>query len=54
VQRHRSLVDELKALGVPVFSQWVPTVEFTAGAGVLIGTLLRSPRLACLSSSSSP
>jgi hypothetical protein len=33
--RHRSFVDELKALGVPAvgFNQWwVPTVEFTAGS----------------------
>jgi len=40
--RHRSLVDELKALGVPAvgFNQWwVPTVEFTAGGAVLIGFL---------------
>jgi uncharacterized membrane protein YphA (DoxX/SURF4 family) len=41
-ERHRSVVDELKALGVPAvgFNQWwVPTVEFTAGGGVLIGFL---------------
>ena len=41
-QRHRSFVDELKELGVPAvgFNQWwVPTVEFTAGGGVLIGFL---------------
>jgi len=40
--RHRALVDELKALGIPAvgFNQWwVPTVEFTAGGGVLIGFL---------------
>ena len=40
--RHRSFVDELKALGVPAvgFNQWwVPTVEFAAGGGVLIGFL---------------
>ena len=40
--RHRTFVDELKALGVPAvgFNQWwVPTVEFTAGGGVLIGFL---------------
>ena len=40
--RHRTFVDELKALGVPAvgFNQWwVPTVEFTAGGGVLIGLL---------------
>src|ERR1700746_1137750 len=42
VPRHRTFVDELKALGVPAvgFNQWwVPTVEFTAGGGVLIGLL---------------
>jgi len=41
-QRHRVFVDELKGLGVPAvrFNQWwVPTVEFTAGGGVLIGLL---------------
>ena len=41
-ERHRGLVDELKSLGVPAvgFNQWwVPTVEFTAGGGVLIGLL---------------
>ena len=41
-ERHRSIVDELKALGVPAvgFNQWwVPLVEFTAGGGVLIGLL---------------
>jgi putative oxidoreductase len=41
-ERHRSVVDELKALGVPAvgFNQWwVPLVEFTAGGGVLIGLL---------------
>jgi uncharacterized membrane protein YphA (DoxX/SURF4 family) len=40
--RHRTFVDELKALGVPAvgFNQWwVPTVEFTAGGGVVIGLL---------------
>jgi putative oxidoreductase len=40
--RHRVFVDELKALGVPAlgFNQWwVPTVEFIAGGGVLIGFL---------------
>jgi putative oxidoreductase len=40
--RHHTFVDELKALGVPAvgFNQWwVPTVEFTAGGGVLIGLL---------------
>jgi uncharacterized membrane protein YphA (DoxX/SURF4 family) len=41
-ERHRAIVDELKALGVPAvgFNQWwVPSVEFTAGAAVLIGLL---------------
>jgi uncharacterized membrane protein YphA (DoxX/SURF4 family) len=41
-ERHRSFVDELKALGVLAvgFNQWwVPLVEFTAGAGVLFGLL---------------
>jgi uncharacterized membrane protein YphA (DoxX/SURF4 family) len=41
-ERHRTFVDELKALGVPAlgFNQWwVPLVEFSAGAGVLIGLL---------------
>jgi uncharacterized membrane protein YphA (DoxX/SURF4 family) len=41
-ERHRSFVDELKGLGVSVvgFNQWwVPSVEFTAGGGVLIGLL---------------
>ena len=40
--RHRTFVDELKALGVPAlgFNQWwVPLVEFSAGAGVLVGLL---------------
>ena len=40
--RHRMLIDELKALGVPAvgFNQWwVPTVEFTAGGAVAIGFL---------------
>src|SRR5580692_2581851 len=38
----RSIADELKALGVPAvgFNRWwVPSVEFTAGGGVLIGLL---------------
>ena len=41
-ERHRTVVDELKALGVPAlgFNQWwVPLVEFTAGCAVLIGLL---------------
>jgi putative oxidoreductase len=41
-ERHRSFVDELKALGVPAvgFNQWwVPLVEFTAGGAVLVGLL---------------
>ena len=41
-ERHRSVVDELKALGVPAvgFNQWwVPSVEFSAGGAVLIGLL---------------
>ena len=41
-ERHRSIADELKALGVPAvgFNQWwVPLVEFSAGAAVLIGLL---------------
>jgi uncharacterized membrane protein YphA (DoxX/SURF4 family) len=40
--RHRTIVEELKALGVPAvgFNQWwVPLVEFTAGGAVLIGFL---------------
>jgi uncharacterized membrane protein YphA (DoxX/SURF4 family) len=40
--RHRTVVDELKALGVPAvgFNQWwVPLVEFSAGGAVLIGLL---------------
>jgi uncharacterized membrane protein YphA (DoxX/SURF4 family) len=39
-ERHRTVVDELKALGVPAlgFNQWwVPSVEFAGGAGVLLG-----------------
>jgi putative oxidoreductase len=41
-ERHRTVADELKTLGVPAvgFNQWwVPLVEFTAGAGVLVGLL---------------
>jgi uncharacterized membrane protein YphA (DoxX/SURF4 family) len=41
-ERHRSVVEELKALHVPAigFNQWwVPLVEFTAGAAVLVGLL---------------
>src|SRR5580658_3930008 len=41
-ERHRSIVDELKALGVPAvrFNQWwVPSIEFAAGGAVLIGLL---------------
>jgi uncharacterized membrane protein YphA (DoxX/SURF4 family) len=42
VQRHRALADELKGLGIHAvgFNQWwVPMVEFTAGAAVVIGLL---------------
>ncbi|HEX4411233.1 MAG TPA: DoxX family protein [Xanthobacteraceae bacterium] len=41
-ERHRTFVDELKALRVPAlgFNQWwVPLVEFSAGVAVLIGLL---------------
>jgi uncharacterized membrane protein YphA (DoxX/SURF4 family) len=41
-ERHRSVVDELKALGIHAvgFNQWwVPLVEFSAGGAVLIGLL---------------
>ena len=41
-ERHRTFVAELKAFGVPAlgFNQWwVPLVEFSAGAAVLIGFL---------------
>jgi uncharacterized membrane protein YphA (DoxX/SURF4 family) len=41
-ERHRGFVAELTGLGVPAirFNQWwVPTIEFTAGGGVLIGLL---------------
>jgi putative oxidoreductase len=40
--RHRDFVDELKALGVHavgINQWWVPSVEFAAGAAVLIGFL---------------
>jgi uncharacterized membrane protein YphA (DoxX/SURF4 family) len=42
VERHRTFVDELKALGVHAvgFNQWwVPLVEFSAGGAVLVGFL---------------
>jgi uncharacterized membrane protein YphA (DoxX/SURF4 family) len=41
-QRHRAFADELKALGVPavgINQWWVPTVEFAAGAAVVVGLL---------------
>ncbi|MGA8950327.1 MAG: DoxX family membrane protein [Xanthobacteraceae bacterium] len=41
-ERHRSFVEELKGLSVHAigFNQWwVPSVEFSAGAAVLIGLL---------------
>jgi putative oxidoreductase len=41
-ERHRTFVDELKSLGVHaiVFNQWwVPSVEFSAGAAVVVGFL---------------
>jgi putative oxidoreductase len=41
-QRHRAFADELKGLGVHAIGLnqwWVPTVEFTAGAAVVIGLL---------------
>jgi putative oxidoreductase len=41
-ERHRSIVDELKALGLHAvgFNQWwVPLVEFSAGVAVFIGLL---------------
>jgi len=41
-ERHRSFTDELKGLGVHAvgFNQWwVPSVEFSAGAAVVIGLL---------------
>ena len=41
-ERHRSVVEELKALGIHAigFNQWwVPLVEFSAGGAVVIGLL---------------
>jgi uncharacterized membrane protein YphA (DoxX/SURF4 family) len=41
-ERHRTIVNELKALGVraPGFNQWwVPLIEFSAGTAVLVGLL---------------
>jgi uncharacterized membrane protein YphA (DoxX/SURF4 family) len=41
-ERHRTFVDELKSLGVHAvgFNQWwVPSVEFSAGAAVVVGFL---------------
>jgi uncharacterized membrane protein YphA (DoxX/SURF4 family) len=41
-QRHRVLVDELKALRIPALrinEWWVPLVEFSAGSAVVIGLL---------------
>ena len=41
-ERHRTIVNELKALGVPAlgFNQWwVPLIEFSAGTAVLVGLL---------------
>jgi len=41
-QRHRTLADQLKELGIPAvgFNQWwVPAVEFSAGLAVAIGFL---------------
>ncbi len=41
-ERHRAIAGELKALGVPAlgFNQWwVPLVEFSAGAAVVVGFL---------------
>ncbi|HUO91377.1 MAG TPA: DoxX family membrane protein [Rhizomicrobium sp.] len=41
-ERHRTIVEELKALGIHAlgFNQWwVPSVEFAAGAAVLVGLL---------------
>jgi uncharacterized membrane protein YphA (DoxX/SURF4 family) len=41
-ERHRTVVDELKALGIHAlgFNQWwVPLVEFSAGGAVVVGLL---------------
>ena len=41
-ERHRTFVDELKSLGIHAvgFNQWwVPSVEFSAGAAVVVGFL---------------
>jgi putative oxidoreductase len=41
-ERHRTVIDELKALGIHAvgFNQWwVPSVEFAAGGAVVIGLL---------------
>jgi uncharacterized membrane protein YphA (DoxX/SURF4 family) len=41
-ERHRTVVEELKSLGIHAigFNQWwVPFVEFSAGAAVLVGLL---------------
>ncbi len=41
-ERHRTVVDELRALGIHAigFNQWwVPLVEFSAGAAVFLGLL---------------
>jgi uncharacterized membrane protein YphA (DoxX/SURF4 family) len=41
-ERHRTIVEELTALGVPAigFNQWwVPLVEFSAGGAVFVGLL---------------
>ena len=55
-ERHRSIVNELKGLGVQRgFNQWwVPLVEFPAGGAVLIGLLAPLAALGLLVSSSSP
>jgi uncharacterized membrane protein YphA (DoxX/SURF4 family) len=41
-QRHRMMLDELKALHVPALrinQWWVPVVEFSAGAAVVVGVV---------------